>query len=142
MSTLEQNKAMTLRHVTELWNEGRFTVADEIIAPNYVFHNPPPGMPHNLEGLKQAAVMYRAAFPDLAYTVHDLIAEGDQAVTRWTATGTHLGPMMGIPATGKALNVTGITIERVVDGKIVESWVEFNFLTVLQQLGVAPAMGA
>jgi steroid delta-isomerase-like uncharacterized protein len=83
--------------------------------------------------------MYRTAYPDTKLTINDQIASGDQVVTRWTATGTHQGELLGIPATDKQVKVTGIFIDRVEGSKITESWAEFDALGMMQQLGAIPA---
>jgi steroid delta-isomerase-like uncharacterized protein len=83
-----------------------------------------------------------SAFPDLKLMVEDQIAEGDKVVTRWSATGTHQGELLGIPPTGKQTTATGITIDRIQGGKIVETWTHWDNLGLLQQLGVVPQMGA
>ncbi len=120
MST-EQNKAIDRRVYEEVWNGGSLAVIDELVAANYVDHDPQPtGALEGLAGLKQSVTMYRSAFPDVHFTVEDQIAEGDLLVTRWTARGTHQGPLMGIPPTGKQAMVTGISITRVASGKVVE----------------------
>lgn len=85
--------------------------------------------------------MFMSAFPDTKMTVEQQIAEGDKVVTRWKAQGTHKGELMGIPPTGKQVTVTGISIERIVGGMIVESWEEFDQMGMMQQLGVIPAPG-
>ena len=79
-----------------------------------------------------------AAFPDLHETVEDIFAEGDKVVTRFTMRGTHQGELMGIPPTGKQVTMTGMTIHRIVSGKIVEDWVVADFLGMMQQLGTIP----
>jgi steroid delta-isomerase-like uncharacterized protein len=137
----EENKARSRRFFEEVWGKGNLAVIDELTASNFVNHNAPPGLPPGLEGLKQFVVMYRAAFPDIQISIDDVIAEGDKVVIRWTARGTNTGPLFGMPATGKAATVTGITIERKVDGKSVEGWNNFDQLGMLQQLGVIPAPG-
>jgi predicted ester cyclase len=85
--------------------------------------------------------MYRTAFPNIHVTIEDQIAEGDKVVTRWTGHGTHQGELMGIPPTNKAVTVTGIAIDRIVAGKIVEHWENFDQLGMLVQLGVVPPPG-
>jgi len=85
--------------------------------------------------------MYRTAFPDVHFTIEDQIAEGDRVVTRWTARGTHQGPLVGIPPTSKQVTMSGIAIYRLVDGKIVEQWGVNDMLGLLQQLGVVPILG-
>src|SRR5712692_3968146 len=120
MST-EDNKANARRFIEEVWNQGNLAVIDEITSPNYVDHDPAMTV-QGIEGLKQFVSMYLTAYPDTHFTIEDQIAEGDTVVTRWTARGTHKGPLMGIPPTGKQVTVTGITIDRFANGKGVESW--------------------
>lgn len=137
MST-EDNKALVRRGFEEIWNRGNLAVIDEFIAPNYVDHEPTTTL-QGPEAHKQFVLMYRSAIPDLHITIEDQIAEGDKVVTRWTARGTHQGPLMGIPPTGKQAVVTGI--DRFANGKAVEAWNNFDALGMLQQLGVVPAPG-
>ncbi len=139
MST-EQNKAIVRRFTEEGWNQGNLAVFDELLAPNYVAHDPTTTV-HGPEGFKQFYAGYHTAFPDTHLEVEDLIAEGDKVVDRWTATGTHLGPLMGIPPTGKSVRTPGMSISRIVNGKIEESWFNYNLLGLLQQLGAIPPMG-
>jgi len=139
MST-EDNKANARRFIEEVWNRGNLAVIDEITSPNYVDHDPAMTV-QGIEGLKQFVSMYLTAYPDTHFTIEDQIAEGDTVVTRWTAHGTHKGPLMGIPPTGKQVTVTGITIDRFANGKGVESWVNYDALGMMQQLGVVPSMG-
>ncbi len=87
------------------------------------------------------ATPFRVAFPDVRVVVEDQIAEGDRVVTRWSAGGTHAGPLKGMPATGRTIAVTGANVTRFANGKIVESWFNFDMLTLLRQLGVVPAAG-
>jgi predicted ester cyclase len=85
--------------------------------------------------------MYLGAFPDLKVTSDFQVAEGDKVVMRWTGTGTHTGELMGIPATGKRIEMTGIGIQRIAGGRIVEEWVESDQMGMMQQLGVVPPPG-
>jgi steroid delta-isomerase-like uncharacterized protein len=137
----EANKALVRRMANEVMNNGNLRVVDEIIAPNAVNHSNPPGFPAGTAGVKQMVTMYRSAFPDMRITIEDLVAEGDKVVARWSATGTHRGELMGIPATGKRVTVTGIEINRIAGGKIAEHWEIFDQLSMMQQLGVVPAPG-
>ena len=137
----EENKAVARRLVEEVWNKGNFEVADEILAPDFVANNVPPGIPPDREGLKQFIAMYRGAFPDVGLHIEDQIAEGDMVVTRFTAHGTHQGELMGIPPTNKPITVTGIGISRIVEGRIRENWNNFDQYGMLVQLGVIPAPG-
>lgn len=140
MST-EQNKALVRRFYEEVFNQGKYEVLDEICAPHYVSHNPgnPPGLPNNLEGQRQIVTIYRNAFPDIHFTIDDIIAEGDTVVCRWTGTGTQTGELLGIPPNGKRGTVTGTDVQRIENGKLVEGWGVFDQLGLLQQLGVIPA---
>lgn len=138
MST--ENKLILQRYFDEAWNKGNLTMLDEIVSPDYINHNPAiPGLPPGPAGLKPILAGFRAAFPDIHFTVEEQIAEGDTVVTRWTMCGTHQGEFMGIPATHKQVKVTGIQIERLVAGKIVEHWRQSDDLGLLQQLGVVPS---
>jgi steroid delta-isomerase-like uncharacterized protein len=139
MST-EQNKAITHRLFEEILNKGNLAVVDELFSSNYVLHTPT-GPVHGVEGYKQFVNMYLSAFPDLQFTIEDLIAGGDKVVARWTGTGTHQGSLMGIPPTGKRATVTGISINCFENGKFVEGWLDFDALGMLQQLGLIPAPG-
>ncbi len=138
MST-EEHKAIARRWSEELWSKGAFAVADEIIAPTYVRHDPgDPFAAEGPEGVKLLVMGLRAQMPDLHITIEDMIAEGDQVVSRYTATGTVTGGFMGRAPTGKQTRATAIQIFRIVDGKIVESWANRDDLGLLQQLGVVP----
>lgn len=141
MST-EQNKADFKRLYDEVFNQGNLDVVDELIAPNVVEHQPQPGVDPNAQGpelVKQIATFYRSAFPDLHITVEDMVAEGDRVVGRVTITGTHQGDLMGIPPTGKRVQVGSIDIIRYEGGKVVEHWGETDAMGLMQQLGVVPA---
>ena len=141
MST-EQNKALARQLVEDVLNKGNMSRADEIIAANFVEHEElPPGMPSGREAPKMMFTMLRSAFPDFKATIEHLIAEGDEVVLHMTWSGTQKGEFMGIPPTGKQVTVTAITLERVVGGKIVEHWIEFDALGMMQQLGVVPMPG-
>jgi steroid delta-isomerase-like uncharacterized protein len=140
MST-EANKSIVRRLFDEAFGQGNLAVLDEIIAPDQVNGGPGalPGMPSGPEGSKMLISTYRNAFPDLHFTIDEQVAEGNTVVTRWTAHGTHNGEFAGIPPTGKTATVVGIGLDRVEDGKIVESWGLFDQFGMLQQLGVIPA---
>ena len=137
----EENKAITRHAIEEVWNKHNLAAIDEIYAPDAVNHTLPPGLPKGVEGNKAFTNMFLSAFPDTKMTVEQQIAEGDKVATRWIAQGTHKGELMGIPATGKQVTVTGISIERIAGGRIVETWDEFDQMGMMQQLGVIPAPG-
>ena len=137
----EENKAVLRRFYEEVWNEGNLDAIDEIISPNFTTHTPQPGISPDREGVKQFVTAYQSAFPDVHVRVEDQVAEGDKVVTRFSAHATHQGELMGIPATGKEINITGIGLFRVEGGQIVEGWTEFDRMGMMQQLGVVPAPG-
>jgi len=134
----EQNKMQARRLFEEVWSQGNVVVLEELVTNDYVGHSPPHEI-HGPEGAKQFISVFRNAFPDIHFTVEDQIAEGDKAVIRWTARGTHKGEFQGIPPTGKQVVVTGIGIFRVANGKLVEGWTNADLLGILQQLGAIPA---
>lgn len=139
--SLEQNKATVRRWFTDIIAHGELSVADEIFAPHHLVHDPhapPGGWANGPESLKKIAGPFRVGFPDLEVTIEDQIAEGDKVVTRWSATGTNTGSLQGMPPTGKRVRVTGANVARLAGGQIVESWFNFDMLTLLRQLGVVP----
>jgi steroid delta-isomerase-like uncharacterized protein len=139
----EANKAIARRFFDEIFGQGKLAVADEIVGAGHMNSGPGslPGLPPGPEGSKMFVTVYRNAFPDVHFAIDEQVAEGDTVVTRWTAHGTHKGDLAGMPPTGKASTVTGITINRIAGGKIVESWGIFDQFGMLQQLGVIPAPG-
>jgi len=140
MST-EDSKALAQRWLEEVWNKGDLSLIDELIAPNYILHDPTrPGL-RGRAGIKESIAMFRTAFPDLHFTIEDQVAEREKIVTRYTVQGTHLGPLMGIPATGKQGIITGIDIYRITDGQIEEAWSNWDTLGLLQRMGVIPPLG-
>lgn len=136
---LDLNKAIAERFCQEVWGRGDLKAADELLAEEFVDHNPFPEQGPGREGHKQVLSHFRSAFPDLRLTTEDVIAEGDKVVLRYSARGTHSGDLMGIPATGKRVLMAGIEILRIDQGKIVERWSYDNELSVMQQLGVIPS---
>ena len=140
MST-ETNKASVRRFYEEVFNKRNRAAIDEFIDPNQVDHDAPPGTLGGLKGAKQTLTMYLTAFPDLHFTVEDIIAEGDRVVARLAVRGTQQGAFMGIPPTGKQATSTAIDINRFAGGKSVEHWLNMDTLGLLQQLGVIPAPG-
>jgi steroid delta-isomerase-like uncharacterized protein len=140
MST-EQNKSIVRRWIEEGWNKHNLSVVDEIYAPNFVQHEPEPQTVNSSEALKQYLSAYFTAFPDLSLSIEDLLAEGDKVVRRFVSNGTHTGPFMGMPATGKKGVITGIVIFRLENSRIAEVWLNIDALGLLQQLGVIPMPG-
>jgi steroid delta-isomerase-like uncharacterized protein len=135
-----ENKAV-VRRVLEAINEGKLDEAAGFFASNYVWHGPGPDA-HGPEGFRQIVTTYRNAFPDLVCTVEDQIAEGDKVATRFTASGTHRGELAGVAASGRHVTVPCQILERIVDGKIVESFESFDQLGMFQAIGTLPALPA
>lgn len=139
----EQNKALA-RRALELFSAGDLDQMDALVSEDAVDHdaqNPNRDI-HGPEGAKRTAAIYRSAFPDLRITIEDQIAEGDKVVTRWTAVGTQDGDLPGFPASGRTSTITGIGIDRIDGGKIVETWGNWDTLGMMQQLGAIPAAAA
>ena len=136
----EQDKALIRRFIEEIFNRGNMSLADEILAPNFVEHEElPAGIPKGREGVIVMTTMLRSAFPDFKATIEDILAEGDKVVIRMTWSGTQKGEFMGIPATGKSISIGVIDIIRIAGGKLVEHWGQMDSMGLMQQLGAIPA---
>ena len=136
----EQNKALIVRFVEELFNRGNMGIVGEIFAPDFIEREQlPPGIPIGREGVKVLTTMLRSAFPDFKATIDDILAEGDKVVIRMTWSGTQKGEFMGIPATGKRVSFGVIDIIRITNGKLVEHWGQMDSMSLMQQLGAIPA---
>ena len=142
MST-EENKKVSWRLQEEVFGQGKLELVDELLAPDYVSHAPgDPELSRGPEDIKQIVRAYHSAFPDINFAVEKQVAEGDMVVTRWTTRGTHdKGEMLGLPPTGKQIEVTGITVNRISEGKIAEDWTVWDSLGLLRQLGAVPVSG-
>ena len=133
--TSEDNKALVRRFYEEI-DKGNIDVLDELVAENYIDHNPPPfPVAPGREGLKQAFTLFWEATPGY-HRIEEQIAEGDKVVTRMTSFGKHEGDLPGAPRTGNDLKMTSITIHRIADGKLAEKWSEKDVITFLKQIGV------
>jgi len=136
----EQNKALIVRFVEELFNRGNMGIVGEIFAPDFIEREQlPPGIPNGREGVKVLTTMLRSAFPDFKATIDDILAEGDKVVIRMTWSGTQKGEFMGVPATGKRVSFGVIDIIRIANGKLVEHWGQMDSMSLMQQLGAIPA---
>jgi steroid delta-isomerase-like uncharacterized protein len=134
------NVAVVARFLEEVINQGRLEQADELVAVDFVELDPLPGQRQGREGLKEIIGMMRAAFPDIHWVVDETVASGDKVVTRFTWTGTHRGTFLGVPATGRSVNVKGVVIDRLVGGKMKDSRILMDNLTMMQQIGVIPKL--
>jgi steroid delta-isomerase-like uncharacterized protein len=134
------------RLLEQPFNEGNFELIDQLVASDAINHDP--AAPAELRALrgpdvfKRTVSMYRAAFPDVRISVDDVIAADDKVVLRWHSEGTHRGELAGLAPTGVHGSVTGMSIDRWKDGKVVESWAEWDNLGLARQLGAAPPEGS
>jgi len=135
----ESNKALVRRFYEEI-DKGNIGVLDELVAEDYLDHNPPPfpGLGSGREGLKQAFRIFQQATPGY-HRIEEQIADGDKVVTRLTSVGKHEGDLPGAPRTGNDLKMTSITIHRIANGRLAEKWSEKAMIPFLQQLGLMPA---
>lgn len=134
------------RLLEETFNDGNVALVDQLVAPDAVNHDPAESADMRVlrgpETFKRTVQMYRAAFPDVRITVDDVIAAGDKVAVRWHSEGTHRGELEGLAPTGARGSVTGISIDQWKDGKVVESWTEWDNLGLARQLGAAPPEGS
>ncbi len=139
---LEEDKAAVRRFVVEVQSQHRLELVDELFAPDYIDHAVPLGMPpaQGTGYFKQFYTKKLRAFPNMQGTIHDQIAEGDKVTTRKTFRGTHQGEFMGIPPTGKEIELLVIDIFRVTGGKLAEHWGAWDRLSMLEQLGAMPPL--
>lgn len=136
----QQYKTIVRRVNEEAFSaDGDLSVIDEFVAADLVDHTAPPHLQHGNQSLKELAQIWRRAFPDLKVTVQDILAEDDLVVIAWSGGGTHLGDLMGIPPTGKQGFMSGITFNRMQDGRIVERWGNNDQAGLFVQLGLMPA---
>lgn len=123
------------RYTDDIWNKRHMAVGEALFSDDFIDHHPIPGQLPGREGFLDTVELYLTAFPDLAVVNDDVFGSGDRIVVRWTATGTHDGELMGIPASGNAVTITGIDILRIADGQIAERWAEDNALQLMGQIG-------
>ena len=131
--------AATMRRIYDLLNAGDVDGFGDVLADDFIEHEELPGIPPTKDGTKEFFRMYLAAFPDLRMAPEDVLSSGDKVVARSRATGTHQGELMGMPATGRSIDVQLIDIIRFGDdGRAVEHWGVFDTMTMMQQLGAVP----
>ena len=119
-------------------NTGDAAAAERIVAADFVDHSNPPGLQNGISGHRGIVAIFRAAFPDVRWTIDDMIAEGDRVAMRLTMTGTQSGEFFGIPPTGRHVTVGGTHIVRVKDGRVAEHWGHNDDLGLMRQLGAIP----
>jgi predicted ester cyclase len=141
MSTTEaENKAQIRRIYEEMFNQGNLAIADELIAPDILNHAAPPGSNRGPESMRQLITMLSTAFPDMHYTIEEMVAEGDMVACRMTMSGTHQGPLIGIAPTGRSVRQQSqMHFLRFRNGKVIEHWAVRDDLGMMRQLDVIPA---
>jgi predicted ester cyclase len=133
-----ENIAASQRVLEEGFNQGNLDAIDEVCSEGYVDHDPLMG-DSDREGLKQTIKGYREAFPDIHITIDEIFAAGDRVVTRWTGEGTFQNPMMGLQPTGqRGAPIHGIGIDRFEEGKVVESWGQWDTMQFMKNIGAVP----
>jgi steroid delta-isomerase-like uncharacterized protein len=135
MSTAE-NKELVQRVYGEIINGGEVERAGELIDEDYVDHQGFPGVPPGLDGFKALVSAFRTAFPDITYTIDDIVAEGDRVVTRVHIRGTHQAEFLGVAATGAHIEIPAIDVMRLEGGKVVEHWGVTDVMMLMEQFGV------
>ncbi len=139
MGRVDENKETVNRLINEFVNEGNEDTADELLAPDYVRYDPDaPSGTQGPEEFKEMIRMFGEAFSDAEVSIEEIIGEGDLVVFRGTETGTHDGEFMGHEPTGKTFEISGLAMHRVEDGRITETWANWDMLGMMQQLGVVP----
>jgi steroid delta-isomerase-like uncharacterized protein len=135
-ATMENNKKIARRFIEECWNKGDKAAMRDVIADKCRYHDPAfPGV----DKLPEHIASCRSAFPDLRFTIEDMIGERNEVVVHWTVRGTHKGPFLGIQPTNRSCTVSGTSISRIEGGKLVEHWADWNVMTLMEQLGVSAA---
>jgi predicted ester cyclase len=143
-ATISANREIARRFREDLWNTGDLTCADEIVAKDCLLQAQIPfpiDFARGPDAVRHLVFFYHMAFSDIRVTADQIVAEGDTVAVRWTARGRHTGHLLGIPPTGLETVTTGIDMLHVVDGKIVEGWISWDTLGLLEQLSGVQAEG-
>lgn len=140
----EEHKAVVWRAIAAIWHQGHPEALEEVIAPTYVHHTSSTiedgrDAVYGPDGVRHMVAAWRSAFPDLQFTLDDLLVEGDKVVARWTCRGTHHGVFRGMAPTGTRVTFTGMTLSRIAQGHIVEQWTVEDGVSLYHQLGILGA---
>jgi steroid delta-isomerase-like uncharacterized protein len=134
MPSTKENKEIARRFIEECWNNGDKAAMRDVIADKCRYHDPVfPGV----DNVERHITSCRSAFPDLRFTIEDMIGERNEVVVHWTVRGTHKGPFLGVQPTNRPCTVSGTSISRMEGGKVVEHWADWNVMTLMDQLGVS-----
>src|SRR5216684_4817628 len=132
------NKEIARRLMDECWSQGKLEAVRELVSNECRYHDPAfPSLTSGAENINRHISTCRSGFPDLKFTIDDTIAERNEVVIHWTARGTHKAQFLGMSPTNRAATVSGTSIFRIEGGKITEQWVDWNLMTLMEQLGVA-----
>lgn len=135
-----ENKEIARRFMDECWSQGKLDPMQELVSDNCNFHDPVfPSLGAGVDNIKRHISTCRNGFPDLKFTIEDTIAERNEVVLHWTGRGTHKGQFLGMAPTDKKATVSGTSIFRIENGKIVEQWADWNLMSLMEQLGMATA---
>ena len=134
------HKLIVRRFIDECWNHGKLNAVSELVAEKCRFHDPVfPSLTSGADNMRNHIESCRRGFPDLKFRIDDTIAERNEVVLHWTATGTHSGPFLGMQPTHRKATVSGTSIFRIEGNKIAEEWAYWNLMTMMEQLGVRMA---
>jgi steroid delta-isomerase-like uncharacterized protein len=136
-----ENEAVVRRFYEELCNGRNNGIADQIFTPDHVNHDPQVPSPDGPDGVVETVKPYQEAVEG-HWGIEDIFSSGDRVAVRWTGTGTHSGEINGIPASGNAIEVAALSVHRMQDGKIAETWTVWDTLGFMQQIGVVPTEAA
>lgn len=136
------DNSLVRRLYEEIWNKRKLEVLNELVSPSHALRGPNfVGSSIGPAAYKHQVALFLTGFPDLRWTIEDMITENNKVVVLWNFAGTHKGEYMGVPATNKKVSVDGITIHEIGGGKIMDSYVNWDLWGLMQQLGVVPAQG-
>jgi len=139
MMSTESHKTVVRRYYDEVLNTANLALIDELATDDYIENDPFPGQGNGRADLKARVAALLEAFSPCTFTIEDVVAEGDRVVVRWSSSGTHSGPFMGMPPTNRSYTISGIDIHRLTDERMAEHWHVVDQLSQLQQLGVLPS---
>jgi predicted ester cyclase len=134
------NSAIVHRWFQELWNEGNMNIIDELASPDAIGYGQIEQDGRiDMEQFRALFLSLRSAFPDIKFTIEQTVAEGDMVVVRWRAAATHRGEFLGTKPTNRSVEFTGMSMQRIVNGKIIQGWDNWDQLGLLTQIDAAPA---
>jgi steroid delta-isomerase-like uncharacterized protein len=141
-AVLEGNKRLVKHFIEQCWNGGDLSAVPELVSGHCRYHDPVfPHMVAGVESLQHHIARSRKAFPDLSFTITDTIAERDEVVAHWTASGTHRGEFLGVAPTNRSILIAGTSIFQIEQSRIVEQWINWNLMSLMEQLGMGMATG-